>query len=261
MKKDTQRDFIAADIGNSSFSLGLFRGLRLIRRFDMTFFGFRQKVLSDTLESWNKKYPAACQHIVISSVNSEGKKSLMTSLKREGLRGVSLKSLVPREMFHRYAFFQKLGEDRIANICYCSFIVRKPAIVIDAGTAINVDIFDGKVYQGGYIISGYGMESEVVQARARGTRLRLRPDFQIRTRRPGLSTRDCLERGIALSKEAFVQSCVGEAKKLLGRRVPLVLLTGGDRNILKKLHFFDIVDSNLTLKGIAAAYAGKKVRR
>ena len=51
------------------------------------------------------------------------------------------------------------------------------------------------------------------------------------------------------------------AKKLLGRRVPLVLLTGGDRNILKKSYFFDIVDSSLTLKGIAAVYAEKEVGR
>ena len=165
-----------------------------------------------------------------------------------------------KKLFSSYRTFEKLGEDRIANIYYCLHFLRSASIVFDIGTAINVDIFDGKSYMGGYIISGFDMERRALQKDTSLIRIKEKRNFILKSFSPGVSTEECINKGIAISKISFIESCIKEVKRNIKRRFLAVVLTGGGCSKLKNLRCFDITDRDVTLKGLAAALLSKKIR-
>jgi pantothenate kinase type III len=254
MKKKTDEIFLAVDIGNSCISMGLFRGLSLLKRNDVPS-AAGEEIFRNALKSFTKHFsPSSSSVAVVSSVNRSAERALVPMMRRKGFKVVYVKSLVDRKIFRRYTTFEKLGSDRVANAYYCIYLVKAPAVVVDCGTTLHADIIDGKCFMGGYIISSHLLEWEAIRSKARGTAVKLSSAWEEARIRPGLSTAECLQNGISLSKESFVSSCVAESKKCLRKKNIKIIVTGGNLKKLKNRDIFDIVDKNVTLKGMAAAY-------
>ena len=247
--------FIAADVGNTRASLALFHDLRLVKRTDLSEKELTQRVVADCVKKWSSAYKYDITEAVISDVNKKLGKKLISIFKKIKVRSILLKSLVKKDVFEKYASFSKLGDDRVANTYYIKYFVFNAAVIADIGTTINIDVFDGKRYLGGYIISGHQLELSAIHQNAGGTIIKEKVLFSSCSIRPGLCTKECLERGIELSKKAFVSAAVNEVKKTLKKKKLKVILTGGGSKVLKGSKIFDIVDVNATLKGVAAAYA------
>ena len=147
---------LSCDIGNSSSSFGLFdeKGYDIIKTFRI-----------DTAK--------------ISSPN-DLKKFFAKNNPLKDISGVSISSVVPsidpiyKDFFGKIKidpFYisskiklnihiclenaEKLGSDRIANVSYAFFSKQKFQIIIDSGTALTIDVIDGKGYfLGGIIFPG-----------------------------------------------------------------------------------------------------------
>lgn len=258
MKKNKKQYFVAVDIGNSMVSIGLFDRFKLVQREALPALSVSRKKVLSVLRKWMKNRLSSLREAVISSVNKPRQASVISAFRETGIKAFSLKEVADKAIFRKYSSFSKLGEDRIANIYYCLHFLRCPSVVFDIGTALNVDVFDGRHYAGGYIISGPEMERDALQAKARGTRLKKKILFIPSLHRPGLCTAECIQRGILISKESFVEGCVKAVKSSLQKRSVAVVLTGGNWRILKDLAIFDIVDIGVTLKGLVAALILKK---
>ena len=259
MKNKTENKFfIAVDVGNSRASFALFNKTKILRRVDVIENKVNKKAISKILKDWNNLSNTSLKEAVVSDVNPDTTEKLKSILKTFGMKIINVRSIADKKIFKKYLSFKKLGEDRIANTYYLLKEINKPSAIIDVGTTINIDVFDGEYYKGGYIISGLFMELIAIQSIAKGTRTKNNISFNQNKTKPGNSTEMCLENGIVLSKVAFIEKAIKEIKKSLKKNDLAVILTGGGVKLLRFLKIFDKVELDATLKGIAALYVMKE---
>lgn len=147
----------------------------------------------------------------------------------------------------------RLGVDRfLAAIGAHHLSCGHPACVVSAGTALTVDLVDGRGrHRGGVIVPGPGLMVESLLSNTHGIRRRARggPDggggFFART------TRAAIGRGALYASAAVIDRAIEEARILVGRS-PLLLLTGGGSDAIKPLLFNAAVSvPDLVLHGLA----------
>ncbi len=127
-----------------------------------------------------------------------------------------------------YAQPQRLGSDRWAAMVAARNRCAGLVCVVDAGTAITVDLLDGAgQHQGGYILSGLHMLLEGV---AENTAVRV-SDLPAPLREPGRDTACGLANGALEAACAFIESIVRHFEQQMGEAVQC-LLTGGDGALL-----------------------------
>jgi type III pantothenate kinase len=129
----------------------------------------------------------------------------------------------------------RLGADRWVAIAgaYALLKGRRDAVVVDAGTALTVDLVrrDGQ-HLGGVIVPGPDLMVSSLLSKTRGIRVRAQGQAPSRrARRPaersfGRSTREAIDWGSELAAAALIERLTRDASRRL-RRTPLVLLTGG----------------------------------
>lgn len=141
-----------------------------------------------------------------------------------------------------YAEPSRMGVDRWLAMLAAWSRVASPLIVVDAGTALTIDIVGGDgMHEGGYILPGASlMES----ALTRDTdRVRF-SDGAERTLRPGQSTAQCVTSGIWLA------TCAAVDKVLSGYPDYAVFVTGGGGRALLELGIRGQWFPNLVLEGL-----------
>ena len=245
-------NILAVDIGNSSICLGIFRRNKIISFKKIYEKNLKRKELSEYIGK------NVFSDIILSSVNKDNEKNFLSILNLKKRNLLRVKKLADRKIFADYDDFDKLGEDRIANVYFCREIIKKPCIVFDFGTALNIEIFDGKKFCGGFITIGIVAEKKSILKAAKGIKLKKTGEFsRIKINSFGKSTIGGIEKGILLSKTAFVEKVIQNAKQKYKKNFK-TLLTGGDLNIIKNYFKFDVVDEKITVKGIAALYYNSK---
>ncbi len=155
---------------------------------------------------------------------------------------------VPRYQHHlstRYAPGQ-LGVDRWLALLACADLSPGAALVVDAGTAITLDLLDAsKEHVGGYILPGLRMaENALLQ----GTAIRLPPDtMEVSSDLGATDTAAAIRQGIAMS----VVTLIERLSDRLGKPCR-VYLGGGDAHRLSEFLTIphDKVD-HLVLRGLA----------
>ena len=151
---------------------------------------------------------------------------------------------------------KRLGIDRWLALAAAWQCVQDAVAVVDAGTAITVDLVDGKGrHQGGYIVPGIGLMRRSLAGKTRDLRL---PQSSANPDRdgfppPGKSTDAAIAGGTLAMAIGFVDSVLARFAAA-SRSGTTTFLCGGDAHLLqRRLASPTRVAPNLVLDGLAIA--------
>lgn len=144
----------------------------------------------------------------------------------------------------------EVGADRVANAVAAAELYGSPSIVVDFGTATNIDVVDGRgAYIGGAIAPGIRISMDALTARA--AKLASVP-LEAPSHAIGRNTLECVQAGAVMGAAAMAEGLVARIRaELPGGAGARVIATGGLAGIVAGCtDLFDAVDQQLTLKGI-----------
>jgi len=220
------------DIGNTTYHCGIFENKTLIKekRTDRT---------SEVKDLFAKTDQILCISVVPS------KKKLIEEIISSNMLYFPL-NLVQMD------YESKPGEDRLANGLGVKELTGLPAIVVDCGSTITIDLFSAPTdsnflvkFDGGAIMPGLiPYFSSVTNT---GNLLpRIEPEFQDK---PGKNTEECIKFGAYGSLIGGIK----EILQILDYKNKNLIFTGGDGEIFAE-YFISKYASALTLKGGLIAY-------
>ncbi|MGX7112335.1 type III pantothenate kinase [Gemella cuniculi] len=196
----------------------------------------------------------------------------------EDFKGVVISSVVPKMMFSlkllskKYfkkepiivstgintgikvpaPYSSKLGADRVVDIVGANVSNYLPAIVVDFGTATTFDCVDNNMnYRGGIICPGINISAEALYNRAAKLP---RVELEATATSLGMDTTTQIQAGLFYGFLGQFENIVMNLKKELGESYKVVLTGGLSKFIAKYSSLVDVVDEDLTLKGIIELY-------
>lgn len=132
-----------------------------------------------------------------------------------------------------YATYQGLGIDRIA-----ACLAVESGVIVDAGSAITIDIMQDKVHLGGIIMPGLGLFSHSF---SKISALKMEPNLAVNLESFPQNTRDALSYGTLKPIILTIQE-IANNKKLI--------FTGGDGKFFSRFFADSITDEILVFKGM-----------
>ena len=149
---------------------------------------------------------------------------------------------------------ERVGLDRLVAAVAANRLrsQTRPAVVIDSGTAITVDLLDASgTFQGGAIMPGFALA-----ARALADHTDRLPCIEKSLQDPpaaiGKATEDAIRSGLFYGCVGGVKELIREYTKELGID-PQVFIAGGDSRLLAPLIEGSVFVEDLVLQGIVAA--------
>ena len=144
---------------------------------------------------------------------------------------------------------RQVGADRIANAIAARSTYGAPVIVVDFGTATNIDVVDATgAYRGGAISPGLMLSANALFSRA--AKLASIP-IEARVHALGDGTEAALQSGLVIGAAAQAEGLVARIQTELGEPRATVVGTGGlARTVAQATDLFDAIDPDLTLRGI-----------
>ncbi|CAA0112251.1 Type III pantothenate kinase [Zhongshania aliphaticivorans] len=131
-----------------------------------------------------------------------------------------------------YADVGKLGVDRWLAMLAAYTKSQSACIVIDAGTALTIDIVDKDgCHRGGYILAGASLVLKVLSEATGKVRF---GSESAKALLPGLSTDECVHNGKWIGLVGAVRAAINEAESIIGCHYQ-VFITGGDGMVLNEL--------------------------
>lgn len=145
----------------------------------------------------------------------------------------------------------QMGADRLANAIGAIRRYGAPAIVVDVGTALTLEVVDADgTLWGGPVFPGPALARKALGAHA--ARLRGQTGSRKGGSVLGDSTEACLAAGIDQGYPALVEGLVERARGELGVEAPAVLTGGGAPVVGDSCRGITAWDPLLTLRGVAA---------
>jgi type III pantothenate kinase len=148
-----------------------------------------------------------------------------------------------------------VGADRVINTLAASRLHHRDCIVVDLGTATTFDCITGDgAFIGGVIAPGVQTSAEsLFRKTAKLTATELVPPANVIGRR----TEECIRSGVILGAADSIDGLVRRIKAEWPRpEVPLVIATGGlAASFVPLCRELDVLEPDLTLRGLAMAYA------
>lgn len=251
---------IAVDIGNSSTKLGWFEdGFASTAPSALPSPSFTvdyptgQAPPAETLEG----LPPSSARWRVASVQREGQRLLeewvRTHRPQDDFRVLAYTDL-PLEVC--VEFPQRVGVDRLAAALAAGAIRQpgRPAIVVDAGSAVTVDLVgNGGAFEGGVIVAGFRMQAEALFGAADLLPLALLAPQDDPPPVLGKNTEAAIRSGLFWGAVGAVRELVERLSAELPAR-PHVFVTGGDLRRLAPLVADDAqFVPNMVLAGIAIA--------
>lgn len=143
----------------------------------------------------------------------------------------------------------RVGADRIANAVAAQKRYGAPVVVVDFGTATNIDVVDRSgAYRGGTIGPGLILSADALFARA--AKLSSVP-IEMPSHTLGESTETALQSGLVIGAATQAEGLVARIKDELDIPDATVVGTGGlARTVSAATTLFDAIDPDLTLRGI-----------
>lgn len=238
---------LAIDVGNTDITAGLFRGARLVARGRVPTRG-SLKTLFRSL----KARPKELEGVIVSSVVPRATASLKKALKRLRLKPWILGENLQAPIKNRTRIPSQVGQDRLANGVAAFHLYGGPAIVVDFGTAVTLDLVSARCeYRGGLIVPGMGIALEALVSRAALLpKIALTPPSEFL----GRDTRQSMLSGLFHGYGAL---CDGIVAGLKSRHAPKarVIATGGHCRLMAPYcRSVQIVNPDLTLHGLRITY-------
>lgn len=235
---------LAIDIGNSTTVFGLFDGKKLKKRWtedtgslllDVAASRGIDVIVSSVVPKANKiikkKYPKA--HFVTA----------------KNIKGIKVK-----------AKKNEVGADRVVNALAAYKLYGAPAVVVDFGTATTFDVISKKgEYLGGAIAPGLRLSAEVLhKATAKLPKIKIVDSKKI----IGKTTKEAMMSGLIYGYVSMVEGMVCRMLETchgMSIQNTKVIATGGFAPIIAKhTDIIDIVDQDITLKGLKEIACQKK---
>lgn len=247
---------LALDVGNTSITVGAFRGERLVSRGRIPTQEPRVERYARALRRFLRTLgapPGKVEAVILSSVVPRA-----TAALRPALRGlvrpapVVVGETLQAPVINRYRVPRQVGQDRLVNAAAASFLYGGPAIVVDFGTALTLDLVTRRrEYLGGLIVPGLEIALEALASRtALLPRLKLTPPSEFL----GRDTRSSMLSGLFHGYGALCDGLVAAMKR---RHAPAakVIATGGYAGIIAPFcRSIRIVNPDLTLQGLRLIY-------
>ena len=247
--------FLAVDVGNTQTTLGL------LDESGVLVYGWRMPTdatdTSDTLHSRLWAYFGKDGY-EISEISEAGVACVVPVLARAWRKCLS--SIMGREPhlvspLSDYGLEidmpnpRQIGADRIANAIAARTSYGAPVIVVDFGTATNIDVVDDRgAYRGGTIAPGLMLSADALFSRA--AKLSSVP-IEVPPAALGYDTETAVQSGLVIGAAVQAEGLVARIKAELGIEDAPVIGTGGlARTVSGATDLFDFIDPDLTLRGI-----------
>ena len=229
---------LVIDIGNTSTSLAVARGLKL---------SSIQRTPSATPAL---KLRAVPKRAVIASVKPGVNKSWGQFLKAQGVSEILwVNHTVNLGVEVSYPKPETIGADRLANACEATAEYGMPVVVCDFGTALTFDIVKKREgYIGGIICPGLPLMFDYL---AEKTALLPHIKPVKTTHVVGRSTEEAMTIGAHLGYLGMVKEILAQLKKELGRGTKVCATGGFAKWVFEGWDHPVPVDLHLTLKGLA----------
>ncbi|MDP2156351.1 MAG: type III pantothenate kinase [Nitrospirota bacterium] len=248
---------IATDIGNSSITIGYFVETGLVVQRIPTHplqkaDEYRQLLLAFMAEKNIAK--SACTGIISSVVpgHTEVFSAVLAGLSEEGTADILVVNSMISGIGFRIPAPEELGTDRIANAVAAFSLFKRPAAVIDFGSATTITVVDRQgFYIGGSIMPGIGLMNESLGTKT--SKL-----MQVELKAPesvlGRDTPGCILTGLLIGTAGAVERIVEEMEAETGL-VFNTILTGGYCMLLESfVRRPHLVKPELTLEGLKILY-------
>ncbi len=248
---------LAVDMGNTQTALGLFGGQKLVSSWRMpTDCTFTKDEIHVRLQGYFRMYD-----LDLACVDAVAFAGVVPQLTREW-QGVAEQLgadllIVGRDTFDVTPIKadnpREVGADRIANAVAAATFYGAPAIVVDFGTATNIDVVDAEGrYIGGAIAPGIRISMDALAARA--AKLASVP-LEAPERAIGRNTVEAVQNGLVVGAAAMAEGLIARIKAELGAPAAHVIATGGLAGVVAEpTDAFDVIDQQLTLRGICEIY-------
>jgi type III pantothenate kinase len=150
------------------------------------------------------------------------------------------------------------GVDRVLNVAAAYEQMGKACVVVDAGTAVTVNVCnDAGEFLGGAIAPGVAMQLDALHERTAGLP---RAEFAVPDEPFGRSTQDAIRHGVYHGIRGMVKELIENYATELGNW-PDLIATGGDAEVLfNGWELVHAIAPDLTLYGIALAYAEHRIK-
>jgi len=227
---------LVADIGNTNIDFGVFKGKTLKKSWSIP----TSRVFSKLVLRYKN-----IENILICSVFPKATMALKAKFKRKALIvGKDLK--VPIRNLYKNP--KQVGQDRLVNAYGVRKIYGTPAIVVDFGTAITLDVVsENGSYLGGIISPGLGISLESLFKNCA-----LLPKAKLSKPKSliGKDTKNSILSGVVYGYGCLCEGIIIKLKKRFKKK-PFVIATGGNADLMRKFcRQIDKVDKNLALKGL-----------
>ena len=248
---------LAIDMGNTQTALGLFDGEELVHAWRMpTDRSFTADELHVRLHGYFRMYDMtldAVDAVAFAGVVPELNRAWRRVAERLSARAVVVGPDTAAVTRVRAKNPAEVGADRNANATAAVKYYGAPAIVVDFGTATNIDVVDDEGYYiGGAIAPGLRISMDALVSRA--ARLSSVP-LEAPAHAIGANTVEAVQSGAVLGTAAMAEGLVARIKRELGAADATVIATGGLAPVIAgSTDVFDAVDSQLTLRGICEIY-------
>jgi len=153
---------------------------------------------------------------------------------------------------------EQTGVDRVLNVAAAYEQMGDACVVVDAGTAITVDVCnDAGEFLGGAIAPGVALQLDALHDKTAGLP---RTQFEVPKGSIGETTRDAILQGVYHGIRGLVKELAEAYATELGQW-PEIIATGGDAAALfGGWELIHAVAPDLTLYGIALAYADYHIK-
>ena len=230
---------LTIDVGNSSTSFGLSDKGTLKKRWNCK---------TSELEKLNLgKFSK--EDVIISSVVPLVDKVLKDKLPQAVfVRAEDFERRLRHRMRIRIRRKSEIGADRAVNAYAARELYSSPAIIIDFGTATTFDIVSKNgEYVGGSIVPGIRMAADALSEKtAKLPKIKIVPPKNL----IGDSTVEAMRSGILYGYVSLVEGMIKRFKEKVGQKA-IVIATGGYAKLIAKYaKGIDIIDADLTLKGL-----------
>jgi type III pantothenate kinase len=248
---------LALDVGNTTVTVGAFQGdsLKATWRFatDVGRFPDEYGVLMLNLLAHDNLRPDDIDESVMACVVPDLEPTFQRVCERYfNVHPLSVHAGVKTGLRILYDTPRDVGADRVADAVAATQLYGPPIIVVDLGTGTVFDAIDANGdYVGGAIAPGIGIASEALFSRAAKL-------YRVELSRPrtaiGRNTITAMQSGIVFGYVGLIEGIVGRIKKEIGDNARVIGTGGFAELIASETDVIDVVDEDLTLKGLRMIY-------
>ncbi|MDR3316285.1 MAG: type III pantothenate kinase [Coriobacteriales bacterium] len=249
--------FLAVDTGNTQTVMGLYEGETIAARWRIS------TVASETADEIAVRLKALfdLDGRALSSVTDMAISSVVPPLTEQWRTAASritkttpliLDSQVDTGLSIDFAVPSEIGADRIADAVAAIALYGAPVIVVDFGTATNIEVVDKSgAFVGGIIAPGIVTSAEALfSAAARLAKFSVEIPPQV----IGKSTKEAVQSGLTFGEIDRIDGLIKRVFEQLGYRATVIATGGLSTRVAQLSQTIDVINDDLTLEGLRLIY-------